>query len=56
VYPSSIHLCWCWYVSLACMANPQNQSESTHGRGRETVEGLWQIYDTRGRGRDLGRT
>ena len=34
VYLSSIYLCCCQYVSIACMANPPPQFQSTHGRGR----------------------
>ncbi len=34
VHLSSMHLCRCRYVSIACMANPPPQFQSTHGRGR----------------------
>ena len=34
VHLSSMHLCCCRYVSIACMANPPPQFQSTHGRGR----------------------
>jgi hypothetical protein len=34
VHLSSMHLCRCRYVSIACMAHPPPQFQSTHGRGR----------------------